>query len=648
METLHEPTLEEESTLEEANHVSSLKICSVSPEKKAQLEEQICRTESNGEEANQIPQKYSITVAIPTYNGAQRLPKVLERLRTQVNTANISWEVVVADNNSTDDTAAVVRRYQKTWPIQSRLRYCFVATQGAAFARQRAVELATGDIVGFLDDDNVPAQDWIQQACQFAQNHQQVGAFGSQVHGDFESDPPLGFKQISSFLAVIERGQIPHRYEPSSRMLPPAAGLVVRRQVWLDNVPKRLFLNHKGKGAGLASEDLEAILYIQKADWEVWYNPSMVVYHQIPSKRLEREYLLALFRCTGLSRFYIRMLRVKSWQRPLLVPGYIANDLRRLALQLLNQTFHPSSTPLINACQQQYLLSSAISPLFLMKKVSLDVWQELTASPSAEREKWLFHLTRAFEEDEFQLYTQPVVAVGNESIPLKTQEEILLRLPIKTETGDIKLISPRKFLAIATELGLSHTIDSWVIRKFFKLHQLRTDGSEHGIDRTHHVYSLNLSLASISTSKLAEIVDTQVTNFALKPEHVCFELPEMAILSHEEHVSKRIQELKEIGCQVAIDDCLEGKYLKRLHQSLPIDYYKISSKLLDPARPMRHSAKLRYLEAIIHSEPWQDSRAIIKGVANLEMLEQVKQMGIPYAQGFILGKPHPFNPLSIF
>jgi len=38
----------------------------------------------------------------------------------------------------------------------------------------------------------------------------------------------------------------------------------------------------------------------------------------------------------------------------------------------------------------------------------------------------LFHLTRAFEEDEFQLYTQPVVAVGNESIPLKTQEEILL------------------------------------------------------------------------------------------------------------------------------------------------------------------------------------------------------------------------------
>jgi len=52
------------------------------------------------------------TVAIPTYNGADRLPLVLDRLRSQLNTASFTWEIIVVDNNSSDATATVVRHYQ--------------------------------------------------------------------------------------------------------------------------------------------------------------------------------------------------------------------------------------------------------------------------------------------------------------------------------------------------------------------------------------------------------------------------------------------------------------------------------------------------------------------------------------------------------
>jgi glycosyltransferase involved in cell wall biosynthesis len=63
-----------------------------------------------------IPSALSITVAIPTYNGAQRLPQILDRLRSQITTTELRWEILVIDNNSQDNTAEVIQQYQAKWP----------------------------------------------------------------------------------------------------------------------------------------------------------------------------------------------------------------------------------------------------------------------------------------------------------------------------------------------------------------------------------------------------------------------------------------------------------------------------------------------------------------------------------------------------
>ncbi|MEO0867988.1 MAG: glycosyltransferase, partial [Cyanobacteria bacterium J06642_11] len=96
-----------------------------------------------------------ISVVIPTYNGAERVAQVLDSLKQQVLLGGVAWEVIVCDNNSCDRTAIVVSHYQLTWLENVPLRYCFVAEQGAAFARQRGVEESRGKIVAFLDDDNL-------------------------------------------------------------------------------------------------------------------------------------------------------------------------------------------------------------------------------------------------------------------------------------------------------------------------------------------------------------------------------------------------------------------------------------------------------------------------------------------------------------
>lgn len=299
------------------------------------------------------------SVVIATYNGANRVGTVLERLRSQHSTHAFTWEVVVVDNNSVDNTSAAIAAYQADFPVS--LRYVFEAQQGLAFARSRGIREAQGRWVAFLDDDNLPAEDWLFQAHQFTQAHPHIGAFNGQIHAAYEVEPPPDVKKVAVFLAIVERGSTPHRYD---RVLPPGAGLVVKRQVWLDHVPQNLVLVGRTSAAMLASEDIEAILHIQKAGWEIWYNPEMHLDHQIPAWRTERSYLLKLVRGMGLARHHIRMMRWQRWQRPAITLMYGLNDVKNILLFKLKRH---DLRDLRLACEWELLISSLISPLYLWR-----------------------------------------------------------------------------------------------------------------------------------------------------------------------------------------------------------------------------------------------------------------------------------------
>lgn len=268
------------------------------------------------------------SVAICTYNGEHRLPDLLSALLRQ--STDLAWEVIVVDNNSQDETAAVVKTFWGQWPLTVPLSYAFEPQQGAGYARHTAIRLARAPLVGFLDDDNIPDGNWVQRAHDFAQVYPQAGAYGSHIQGLFETEPPAHFERIAAYLALTDRGPQPRPYAPSRKLLPPAAGLVVRRQAWLDHVPHQQVLSGRDGRRMLTGEDLEAVLYMQRGGWQVWYNPAMQVSHKIPTHRLQRPYLLSLFRGIGLSRHRTRMLSFSGWQRPLVWPLYLLNDLRKI------------------------------------------------------------------------------------------------------------------------------------------------------------------------------------------------------------------------------------------------------------------------------------------------------------------------------
>lgn len=575
-----------------------------------------------------------LTVAIPTYNGDSRLPAVLNQLRAQVDTARITWEVIVADNNSQDNTAAVVRQYQEQWSDTLPLRYVFAAEQGAAFARQRAVEAARGSIVAFLDDDNIPAADWIANVYRFAQANPETGAFGSQIHGEFESPLPEELKDLACFLAVVERGQKPHLYEPLKKILPPGAGLAVRRSAWLESVPKRLFLNHKGKKAGLASEDLEAVLHIQKAGWEVWHNPGMVVYHRIPTVRLQAKYLRSLFRCIGLSRFYIRMLGTRDWQRPLMVPAYIANDFRRLALHYLREGRDTSALSLDESCKREYLHSTATSPFFLLKKVvQSKINGSLEHARFPEKELYLKTVAQAFEQQSFDLYAQSVVPVEDyQQTPLQT--ELLVRLAPLASTSPQTFGS---FWAFAESYNLAGPIDRWVVDKVFKsLAQLNQKLSSEGCRNSMRQYSINLSRNSVLDTTFSDFINASLIQHGLAAQSICFEIKTTVALAHPQATMRLVNTLGEIGCAVTLDSFALRRITAEQSDALAVDFIKLAPQLLHSTKkPPKNIFHLKEFLATNHNK----TVLIAKGVENTGMLEKTHRLGIQYAQGYQLSKP---------
>lgn len=306
------------------------------------------------------------TVAIRTYNGENRLPAVLNRLRSQVGTEGINWEVVIVDNNSKDNTAKVIREYQSERLVTYSLRYHFEPKPGAASARKRAIQEAKGAWIGFLDDDNLPSSNWLAAAYSFSKLRPEIGAYGSRIHGEFEIEPPKNFERIAPLLAITKLGKRPFRYE--GNLLPPGAGLVIRKKAWLNHVPERQQLQGPvGKSLSSKGEDLEALSYLKQAGWEIWYNPEMKVYHKIPKSRLQKEYLMRLCHGIGLSRFRTRMLAAKAWQRPIFCLLYMANDLRKVVLHFIK--YHRVlKTDIVPACEMELFLSSLISPFSQLRK----------------------------------------------------------------------------------------------------------------------------------------------------------------------------------------------------------------------------------------------------------------------------------------
>lgn len=120
-----------------------------------------------------------VSVVIPAYNAASQITGQLAALARQ--DVAFAWELLVCDNGSTDDTAAVALRWTDQLPVQV---VDASARRGAAAARNIGAARARGAILAFCDADDIVADDWLLQVEQAMSgaDYVVVGARGESAH----------------------------------------------------------------------------------------------------------------------------------------------------------------------------------------------------------------------------------------------------------------------------------------------------------------------------------------------------------------------------------------------------------------------------------------------------------------------------------
>jgi glycosyltransferase involved in cell wall biosynthesis len=223
-----------------------------------------------------------LTVAILTYNRSARLRETLAGVVRQDYPAG-RWEVLVIDNNSTDDTAAVVAEFAGRSPAPRHVRE---PKQGLDFARNRAIAEAQGDVIVFADDDILVEPHWLTELGRpfEADFSAGIGAVGGEVIPVFPDGLPPWVAEWHSPLAFrADAGPLPARHSPMG------ANLAIRRAVFALLGGFHTALD-RAAGNYFSGGDAEMIRRIRGAGLAVWFAPAAAVRHQMPASRTTFRY----------------------------------------------------------------------------------------------------------------------------------------------------------------------------------------------------------------------------------------------------------------------------------------------------------------------------------------------------------------------
>jgi len=233
-----------------------------------------------------------VSLIICTRDRCQQLARCLESVR--LITFDRPWELIIVDNGSTDETAAVVREFIKTANV--RAIYLFEPTPGKSNGLNTALKTAAGQILAFTDDDCYPAPDFLSQVWS-AFDDPSVGYIGGRIMLHDPADYPI----------TINESPTPRTFPAGSFVCSgciEGANMAFRRRVLLDIEGfDPLF----GPGTPFISEDTDAVARASALGWKGEYHPEVIVRHHHGRKAADAAALCKSY-AMGRGAFHMKLL----------------------------------------------------------------------------------------------------------------------------------------------------------------------------------------------------------------------------------------------------------------------------------------------------------------------------------------------------
>lgn len=223
----------------------------------------------------------AISIVVCTYNRAAILERALDTLDHQQTDGTFTYDIVVVDDASSDDTPRVVRGFAAKSAVS--VKYIIADGRGIAQARNCGIEATNSPWIAFFDDDQLADPDWLRElyACALEKGAACVGGIRRLA---------LTHRQLAGLSATSRRvlGEIDYgdkTQKCGSKTFPAAGNLLIARSL-LDEVGN--FDSNLIRGG----EDIEIAHRIRFAGYDAWFTPKSIVYHIAPPYRLKSRYLV--------------------------------------------------------------------------------------------------------------------------------------------------------------------------------------------------------------------------------------------------------------------------------------------------------------------------------------------------------------------
>lgn len=247
-----------------------------------------------------------VSVVISTYNRCGIIPGALQALLAQ-SPAQLQYEILVVDNNSTDQTRSVVQSFVAQNPDVAqnpeKLKYLFEPRQGLSYGRNTGIANAKAPIIAFTDDDVRVAPDWVYHVTAGFEANPDIDFLGGKVAPRWGGVAPPTWLTAAEWapLALLDYGDKPFRVDSENQLCLIGANFAFRRRAFEKVGPFKTDFQRVKDGIG-SLEDHEMLLRLWRTNSCGLYLPELVVTAEIGVERLEKQYHRRWH--TGHGRFY--------------------------------------------------------------------------------------------------------------------------------------------------------------------------------------------------------------------------------------------------------------------------------------------------------------------------------------------------------
>lgn len=208
---------------------------------------------------------------------------------------------------------------------------------------------------------------------------------------------------------------------------------------------------------------------------------------------------------------------------------------------------------------------------------------------------------------------------------------------IRWNDEELGSIAPSVFIPIAEETGLIVPIGRWVLKT--AITTLKTWQAKYNF---RGIISVNVSPIQLLNDDFIEELEDLIFEYRIDPELLEIEITEGVMINNMNEAIEKLRQIKAMGCRVSLDDFGTGYSSLSYLQMLPLNTLKIDKAFINDITS-KDGVQATITRSIIDMVEKMGLETIAEGVENTEQLDLLNKFNCNFVQGFLRGKPMPYQ-----